>query len=125
MKSLYESILSSNNASILSKVKDNLNYCNDVKEFGKLWTKLGLDVDKCHWGYTSGGGYLYNKDLNCNRIFCMTTTDPKKYPCMFIYDDPKEWPEKFDVEKYVKIVAKTLNMTYDYNEGGWYELKFK
>ena len=124
MISLYESILSSNNAGISHKVKDNLNYCNNVKEFSKLWTKFGLDVDKCHWDYASGGGYVY-KDLNRNCIFCRTTTDPKKYPCMFIYDDPEKWPEKFDVEKYVKTVSKTLNMAYEYNEGGWYQLKFK
>ena len=131
MKSLYESILdrleesilSSNNAGILPKVKDNLKYCNDVKEFSKLWTLLGLDIDKCHWDYQEKS-YLY-KNLNSNRILCMPTTDPKKYPCMFIYDDPEKWSEKFDVEKYVKIVSKTLDMTYDYNEAGWYELKFK
>lgn len=134
MKSLYESILdrleesilSSNNAGIVSAVKDNLKYCNNVKEFGKLWTKLGLDVDECHWGYASDGGYLY-KNLNSNNIYCEFPTDPKKYPRMFIYiyNDPKKWPEKFDVEKYVKTVSKTLNMTYNYDEWGWYELKFK
>ena len=125
MKSLTESILSSNNAGILSKVKDNLNYCNDVTEFGKLWSALSLDIKDCHWSYASGGGYIYKGILNDNRIFCMTTTDPKKYPCMFIYDDSEKWPKKFDVKKYVKMVAKTLDMTYDYNEGGWYQLKFK
>lgn len=131
MRSLKESILSSNNAGILSKIIDNLKYCNDVNEFSKLWTKLGLDVDKCHWNYASGGGYVY-KNANGNHIFCMPTTDPKEYPCMFIYDDPKnwpeksrKWPEKFDVEKYVKMVSKTLGMTYNYNIAGWYELKFK
>ena len=124
MKSLKESILSSNNAGILSKIKDNLKHCNDVNEFSKLWTVLGLDIDEYHWGYAGGGGYIYN-NLKSNGIFCMDTTDPKKYPCMFIYDDPEKWPEKFDVEKYVKLVAKTLNMSYNYSEGGWYELKFK
>jgi len=121
---LEESILSSNNAGIVSAVKDNLKYCNDVKEFRKLWTVLGLDIDRCNWDYAIGGGYRY-KNSNGNHIYCMTVTDLKKYPCMFIYDDPEKWPEKFDVEKYVKTVSKTLNMTYDYNMAGWYELKFK
>ena len=124
MISLKESILSSNNVGILSKVKDNLEYCNNVNEFSKLWTMLDLDVDGCDWEYASGGGYIYS-NLNGYHVYCMTTTDPKKHPCMFIYDDPKKWPEKFNVEKYVKMVSKTLDMSYGYSLNGWYGLKFK
>lgn len=125
MKSLKESILSSNKAGILSKIRDNLKYCNNVKEFSKLWTALGLDIDKCHWEYAGGGGYIY-KNLNGNHIFCMDTTDPKKYSCIFIYVTLDEIGSvNFDVKKYAKTVAKTLDMTCDYSEGGWYELKFK
>ena len=127
MKSLYESILGSTKSGklhLLDELKNNIKYGKNVLEFEKIWGILGLSVDNFHWVYISGGGYGYKKKKKYVML-CAETTDLKKYACIFIYDDEDRWPENFDVEKYVKKVSKTLHMTYDYNEGGWYELKFK
>lgn len=127
MKTLYESILRSTKSGklhLVDELRNNIKHCKNLSEFSKIWDILSLSVDNYHWGYISGGGYAYNYN-NKYIILCAETTDLKKYPSIFIYDDEDRWPENFDVEKYVKMVSKTLYMIYDYNEGGWYELKFK
>lgn len=127
MITLYESILGSTKSGklhLVDELKNNIKHCKKVSEFEKIWFKLGLSVENYHWGYVSGSGYSYNYNQKYI-ILCAETTDLKKYASIFIYDDEDRWPENFDVEKYIKMVSKTLHMVYDYNEGGWYELKFK
>lgn len=102
---LEESILSTNNAGILSKIKDNLEYCNDIKEFSKLWTSLGLDVNGFHWGqYAGKDSYTYVNDYSRFLVYCT------KHMIVIYNDLPELWEDYKEFRDYCNKVADVLKM---------------
>ena len=110
MKSLKESIIGSNNVGIVSKIRDNIKYCDNIREFVRLWTILGLNLPYCTWDELRKGNYTYyNDDLNI-LILC------QKNMIVLFNDSPGMWKDHKSFEEYSEKVAKTLKMNMKPNK---------
>ena len=111
MISLYESILSSTNsgkdAYYINMIKKNLELCNNIKEFAKAWSALGLDIDDSHWDELGG-----EKSYVCARgksrpaylVYC-------KNGMIVIYnDEPELWKSDKEFTDYCNKAADILKM---------------
>ena len=123
MKSLKESIIGSNNVGIVSKVKDNLKTCDNVREFVQLWIALGLDLPLCRWDGPRLGGNYTNYDVDFHIIIVCQKN------MIVIYNDfPGMWEDHKTFKEYSEKVAKTLKMNMKLNKlsyGEEYILTFK
>ena len=106
MKSLYESIIGSNNASIFGSIRDlikNASTDKDVEELNLLWDKAGLGAEGFEWIYNTFWGPQYWFDDLV--VICRSDGTSKSAGWdMAITKDP--WDKKIDKKKIKELIKK-------------------
>jgi len=110
--------------SIIITIRENLKKCDDIKEFSKLWSALGLDIKGCHWGqYAGRDSYVYANDRTRFLIYCT------KHMIVIYNDEPGLWYNynNKQFKDYCNKVADVLKMKMYKNrtqKGDEYILQF-
>ncbi len=137
MKTLYESILSSNKAGATDTIKSIISKMpKDDKELEKLnylWDKLGLSIQNFSW-IIRNSVLAYSKKIkdddpwgNNYLSFIYRTVGVKEIDGIFLHiteEMKKIMPEK-DIKKYAEKICKTIGTDIKKSDHSTIDIKFK
>ena len=130
MKSLKESILSSNEVNIISAIKDIIlsdATSRKVRKLNELWKALKLDLSDFEWTHNRAKHYLYVYTKDGDFIERDFLAAGKHYAgnLLVAVDVPNIGVSKELSKIYKDHLMKTLHLTEVASNEDWYYLNFK